>query len=35
MVRFKIYDVTDLRTNNYNADISQYVKKQRQSGNEI
>ena len=35
MVNFKIYDVTDWTANNYNTHITQSVKKQRQSGNEI
>ena len=35
MVDFKFYDVTDWTTNNYNTRITQYIKKLRQSGNEI
>ena len=34
-VNFKIYDVTDWTTNNYNTHIAQYLKKQSQSDNEI
>ena len=34
-VSFNIYDVTDLTTNNYNIHTAQYLKKWRQSGNEI
>ena len=33
-VNFKIYDVADWTTNNYNTHIAQYLKK-KQSGNEI
>ena len=32
---FKIYYVADWETNNYNILIVQYLKKERQSGNEI
>ena len=32
---FKIYYVADWETNNYNTLIAQYLKKERQSGNEI
>ena len=32
---FKFYDVTAWLTNNYNTDIHQYLKKKKQSGNEI
>ena len=32
---FKIYDVTDWETNNYDTHIAQYLKKQRQPDNEI
>ena len=35
MVSFKIYDVTDWTTNNYNTHIAQYLKKQKQQDNEI
>ena len=35
MVIFKIYDVTDWATSNYNTHITQYLKRQRQLGNEI
>ena len=35
MVNFKIYDVTDWTTNNWNTHIAQYLKKQRQTDNEI
>ena len=35
MVVFKIYDVTDCTANNCNAHITQYLKKQKQSGKEI
>ena len=35
MVIFEIYDVKDWTTNNYNTNIAQYLKKLRQSGNEI
>ena len=34
-LNFKIYDVTNLKTNNYNAHIVKYLKKERQSNNEI
>ena len=34
-VNFKIYDVTNWITNNYNTHISRYLKKKRQSNNEI
>ena len=27
MINFKIYDVTDWKTNNYNTHIAQYIKK--------
>ena len=33
-VNFKIYDTTDWETNNHNTHIAQYLKKERQSGNE-
>ena len=33
-VNFKVYDVTDSTTNNYNTYISQYLKKWRQLDNE-
>ena len=32
---FKFYDVTTWLTNNYNTHIDEYLKKQRQSNNEI
>ena len=35
MVNFKIYDVTNWTTNNYNTHIAQYLKKKRQPDNEI
>ena len=35
MANFKIYDITDCTTNNFNAHITQYLKKKKQSGNEI
>ena len=35
MLNFKIYDVTDWTANNCNIHITQYLKKERQSGNEI
>ena len=35
MVNFKIYDVTDWTTNNYNTRIIQYRKKEKQQNNEI
>ena len=35
MVNFKIYDITGWITNNYNKHITQYLKKKRQSGNDI
>ena len=34
-VNFEIYDVADWQTNNYTTHIAQYLKKWRQSGNEI
>ena len=34
-VNFIIYDVTDWATSNYNTHIAQYLKKWRQSDNEI
>ena len=34
-LNFKIYDVTHRTTNIYNTYIVQYLKKQRQLGNEI
>ena len=33
MVNFKIYDVTDWATNDYNTHTTQYFRKQRQSDN--
>ena len=35
MVNFKIYDTVNWITNNYNTHIAQYLKKERQSRNEI
>ena len=35
MVNFKIYDVTDWTTNNYNTHIIQYRKNEKQQNNEI
>ena len=35
MVNFKIYDVTEWTTNNYNTHNAQYLKKLRQPDNEI
>ena len=35
MVDFKIYDVTDWQTNNYNTHIAQNLKKKKQPDNEI
>ena len=35
MVNFKIYDIANWITNNYNTHIAQYLKKERQSRNEI
>ena len=34
-VNFKIYDVTDWGTNDDNANIAQYLKKENQSYNEV
>ena len=34
-VNFKIYDVTGWQINNYKTHIAQYLKKERQSANEI
>ena len=34
-VNFKIFNVTDWETNNYNTHFAQYLKKQRQSYDEI
>ena len=34
-VNFKFYDVTTWLTNNFNTHITQYLKKQRESDNEI
>ena len=34
-VNFKIYDITDWETNNYNTHIAKHLKKKRQSGNGI
>ena len=34
-LNFKIYDVTDWTTNNYNTHIAQYLQRKKQSGNEI
>ena len=34
-VNFKIYDVTDWGANSYNTHIAQYLKKYRQTNNEI
>ena len=35
MFYFKIYDIINWETNNYNTHITQYLKKLRQSDNEI
>ena len=35
MINFKIHDVRDRTTNNYGTQSTQYLKKKRQSGNEI
>ena len=35
MANFKIYDVADWTTDNYNTHVTQYLKTQRQSGNAI
>ena len=35
MVIFKIYDITEWTTNNYNTHIVQYLKKQWKADNDI
>ena len=35
MVNLNIYHITNWETNNYNTHITQYLRKQRKSGNEI
>ena len=35
MINFKIYDMPDLRKNNYNTHIAQYLEKLRQPDNGI
>ena len=35
MLNFKIYDIKDRKTNKYITHITHYLKKHKQSGNEI